>query len=191
MEASFPQYHQPHQFRNLCSILKETDGYNFQWETVQLLAIEILLPICWENGRFQIKGDLDLEENKVNPRTLFIDRSITYRLRPDKSTYSRAFMIGTDAEDSDQAYDQGIIGNGSGQGDILIRFDQETPENLFYFCPDQAGAGGPIEVKSYDDLDKPNQRQDFIAHPVVWQPPKSFSNSAEGCFANPHRSTFL
>ena len=35
--------------------LRETEGYDFQWETVELLAIEILLPIHWENGRFQIK----------------------------------------------------------------------------------------------------------------------------------------
>ena len=155
-------------------ILRETDGYDFQWETVQLIAIEILLPVHWENGRFQIKGDLDLEENEVNPRTLFIDRSITYRLRPDKSTYSRAFMIGTDPEDSDEAYNLGVIGNGSGQGDILIRFDQETPENLFYFCPDQAGAGGPIEIKSYDDLDKPNQRQDLLLTLSYGSPQRAF-----------------
>jgi hypothetical protein len=155
-------------------ILRETDGYDFQWETVQLLAIEILLPVHWENGRFQIKGDLDLEENEVNPRTLFIDRSITYRLRPDKSTYSRAFMIGTDPEDSDEAYNQGVIGNGSGQGDILVRFDQETPENLFYFCPDQAGAGGPIKIKSYDDLDKPNQRQDLLLTLSYGSPQRAF-----------------
>jgi hypothetical protein len=155
-------------------ILRETDGYDFQWETVQLIAIEILLPVHWENGRFQIKGDLDLEENEVNPRTLFIDRSITYRLRPDKSTYSRAFMIGTDPEDSDEAYNQGVIGNGSGQGDILVRFDQETPENLFYFCPDQAGAGGPIKIKSYDDLDKPNQRQDLLLTLSYGSPQRAF-----------------
>ena len=155
-------------------ILRETDGYGFQWETVQLIAIEILLPVHWENGRFQIKGDLDLEEKQVNPRTLFIDRSITYRLRPDKSTYSRAFMIGTDPEDSDQAYDQGVVGNGSGQGDILIRFNEKTPETLFYFCPDQAGAGGPIQIKSYDDANKPNQRQDLLLTLSYGSPQRAF-----------------
>ena len=50
-------------------LLRETSGYDFQWETVELLAIEILLPVHWENGRFQIKGDLDLEEKQVDPRT--------------------------------------------------------------------------------------------------------------------------
>ena len=155
-------------------ILRETDGYGFQWETVQLIAIEILLPVHWENGRFQIKGDLDLEEKQVNPRTLFNDRSNTYRLRPDKSTYSRAFMIGTDPEDSDQAYDQGVVGNGSGQGDILIRFNEKTPETLFYFCPDQAGAGGPIQIKSYVDANKPNQRQDLLLTLSYGSPQRAF-----------------
>ena len=155
-------------------LLRETEGYEFQWETVELLAIEILLPIHWENGRFQIKGDLDLEENKANPRTLFLDRSISYRLRPDKSTYSHPFMIGTDKEDSDESYSKGIVGNGSGQGDILIRFDESTPQKLFYFCPDQAGAGGPILVKSYDDLDKPNQRQNLLLTLSYGSPQRAF-----------------
>jgi len=155
-------------------LLRETSGYGFQWETVELLAIEILLPLYWENGRFQIKGDLDLEEKQVNPRTLFLDRSMSYRIRPDKSTYSRAFMVGTDPEDSDKAYGQGIIGNGSGQGDILIRFEKNTPNKLYYFCPDQAGAGGPIEIKSYDDLDKPNQRQNLLIKLSYGSPQRAF-----------------
>lgn len=155
-------------------LLRETDAYDFQWETVELLAIEILLPIHWENGRFQIKGDLDLEEKQANPRTLFLDRSISYRIRPDNSTYSRAFMIGTATEDSDKAFNRGIVGNGSGQGDILIRFDENTPDELFYFCPDQASAGGPILVKSYDDLDKPNQRQDLLLTLSYGSPQRAF-----------------
>ncbi len=155
-------------------LLLETEGYDFQWETVELLAIEILLPVNWENGRFQIKGDLDLEEKQVNPRTLFLDRSISYRLRPDTSTYSRAFMIGTDPEDSDQAYKKGIIGNGSGQGDIVIRLDENSPDKLFYFCPDQVGAGGPVEIKSFDDLDKPNQRQNLLITLSYGSPQRAF-----------------
>ena len=155
-------------------LLRETSGYDFQWETVELLAIEILLPVHWENGRFQIKGDLDLEEKQVDPRTLFLDRSMSYRIRPDKSTYSRAFMIGTVPEDSDEAYGQGITGNGSGQGDIVIRFDENTPDQLFYFCPDQGGAGGPIVVKSFDDLDKPNQRQNLLLTLSYGSPQRAF-----------------
>ena len=44
-------------------------------------------------------------------------------------------MIGTDPEDSDMAYKRNIKGNG--EGDLLVRFDQSTPNEMFYFCPDQ------------------------------------------------------
>ena len=67
-------------------------------------------------------------------------------------------MIGTEREDSEKSYKRGILGNGSGQGDILLKFDSQTPSQLFYFCPDQQGAGGPIIIKDFDDLNKPNQR---------------------------------
>ena len=155
-------------------ILRETNAYGFQWETVRLLAIEILLPVNWQNERFEIKGDLDLEENQVNPRTLFLDRSMSYRIQPDKSTYSRALMFGTDPEDSDQAFNNGIIGNGSGQGDIIIRFDENAPDKLFYFCPDEANAGGPVVIKQYDDLDKPNQRHNLLLTLAYGSPQRAF-----------------
>jgi hypothetical protein len=155
-------------------ILRETVGYDFQWETVQLLAIEILLPVDWQNERFEIKGDHDLDEKNANPRTLFLDRAMSYRLTPQKSTYSRALMFGTDPEDSDQAFNQGIIGNGSGQGDIVIRFDENAPDKLFYFCPDQQGAGGPVVITQYDDLDKPNQRHDLLLTLSYGSPQRAF-----------------
>ena len=83
-------------------------------------------------------------------------------------------MIGTDPEDSDQAYKKGIIGNGSGQGDIVIRLDENSPDKLFYFCPDQVGAGGPVEIKSFDDLDKPNQRQNLLITLSYGSPQRAF-----------------
>ena len=46
-------------------------------------------------------------------------------------------MIGTDPENSDLNYDTGIIGNGSGQGDVTLKFNEKTPSKLFIFCPDQ------------------------------------------------------
>ena len=83
-------------------------------------------------------------------------------------------MIGNASEDSDQSYNQGILGNGSGQGDILIRFDSETPAKLFYFCPDQVGAGGIILVKDFDNLNKPNQRTDILLTFSYDQPARAF-----------------
>ena len=34
-----------------------------------LIAIEILLPITWQNGRFVISGDPDLDDNESSSRT--------------------------------------------------------------------------------------------------------------------------
>ena len=39
-------------------IIKFAKDYEIQWKTVQLIAIEILLPITWQNGRFVISGIL-------------------------------------------------------------------------------------------------------------------------------------
>lgn len=68
-------------------ILREARGYQIQWETVKLMAIEVLLPVSWKNGRFEVKGDADFDENSSNPRTLHFDRNLSYRLRPDNLTY--------------------------------------------------------------------------------------------------------
>ena len=114
-------------------IIKFAKDYEIQWKTVQLIAIEILLPITWQNGRFVISGDPDLDDNESSSRTLYIDRNLSYRLRLDDKTYSRAFMIGTDPEDSDYIYKKGILGNGTGQGDILLRFDRNTPTSFTTF----------------------------------------------------------
>ncbi len=143
-------------------VLKSAADYDIQWKTVQLIAIEILLPVSWQNGRFVVKGDPDLDENGTSSRTLYIDRNLDYRLRLDKKTYAKAFMIGTDPQDSDFAYNQGILGNGSGQSDILIRFDDFTPDRLFYFCPDLEGAGGAVRVLDYHHTERPNQRHDLL-----------------------------
>jgi len=166
----------PSQVRNesFIPILKEASDYNIQWETTQLLAIEVLLPVSWKNGRFQIKSDQGIDLNQSNERILFLDRNLDYRLTLNKFTYSKTFMIGSDPEDSDQAYKQGILGNGSGQGDILIRFNSATPSNLFYFCPDQLGAGGPIIIKDMDDMNKPNQRTDLLLTFSFDQPARAF-----------------
>jgi hypothetical protein len=155
-------------------ILQEAKGYNIQWKTTQLLGIEVLLPVSWKNGRFQIKGDLDLDANGSNQRVLFLDRNLNYRLSLDKLTYSKTFMIGTESEDSEKSFKSGILGNGSGQGDILIRFDSSTPSNLFYFCPDQQGAGGPIVIKDLEDMNKPNQRTDILLTFSFDQPSRAF-----------------
>jgi hypothetical protein len=118
-------------------ILNGAKEYDIQWKTTKLIATEILLPVTWTNVGFEIKGDQDLDSGPGTPRTLFLDRDCTYRLRPDKLTYAKAFMVGLDKQDSEQAYDKGILGNGTGEGDILIRFGANTPDKLYYFCPDQ------------------------------------------------------
>ena len=155
-------------------VLKNANEFRIQWKTVQLIAIEILLPVSWENGRFVIKGDPDLDENASSSRTLYLDRNLNYRLRFDNKTYAKAFMIGTDAENSDLAYKKGILGNGSGQGDIVLRFDQFTPDNLFYFCPDIRGAGGDIRVLDYHHTERPNQRHDLLLTFAFGSPVQTF-----------------
>lgn len=155
-------------------ILKEANEYGIQWKTTRLLGIEVLLPVDWKNGRFQIKRDLDIDQNNSNERILFLDRGLSYRLKLNKETYGRTFMIGTDPENSDLNYEPGVVGNGSGQADIVIKFDKKTPSKLFYFSPDQKGAGGPIIVKDLDDNFKPNQRMDLLLTFSFDQPARAF-----------------
>jgi hypothetical protein len=155
-------------------ILNGAKEYDIQWKTTKLIATEILLPVTWTNVGFEIKGDQDLDSGPGTPRTLFLDRDCTYRLRPDKLTYAKAFMVGLDKQDSGQAYDKGILGNGTGEGDILIRFGANTPDKLYYFCPDQNGAGGNILIKDFNDPDKPNQRIDLLLTFSYGQPTRYY-----------------
>jgi len=160
--------------QTMLPILKAVHEHDIQWKTVQLVAIEILLPVTWKNGRFVIKGDPDLDENSSSSRTLYIDRNLNYRLRPDSTTYAKAFMVGTHPEDSDFAFNRGILGNGTGQGDIVIRFDRSTPDELFYFCPDLKAAGGSVKVLDYHHTDRPNQRHDLLLTFAYGSPLETF-----------------
>ena len=155
-------------------ILNGAREYDIQWKTTKLIATEILLPVTWTNVGFEIKGDQDLDSGPGTPRTLFLDRDCTYRLRPNNLTYAKAFMVGLDKQDSEKAYDKGILGNGTGEGDILIRFGDNTPDQLYYFCPDQNGAGGNILIKDFNDPDKPNQRIDLLLTFSYGQPTRYY-----------------
>jgi hypothetical protein len=77
-------------------------------------------------------------------------------------------MIGTIAEDSESLIKENILGNGSGQGHIILNFPFARDAPLYYFCPDQKGVGGEIIVKDFMDYDKPNQRHDLLAHHGFW-----------------------
>ncbi len=155
-------------------ILNGAKEYDIQWKTTKLVATEILLPITWSNVGFEIKGDQDLDTGPGTPRTLFLDRNCTYRLRLDKFTYAKAFMIGLDKQDSEKAYNEGILGNGSGEEEVLIRFGDNTPDELYYFCPDQPGVGGNILIKDLGDTDKPNQRTDLLLTFSFGQPTRFY-----------------
>jgi hypothetical protein len=150
----------------------EKDG--IQWKTTKLEAVEVMLPVTWTNLGFHIKGDPDPDINASSTRTLFIDRNCSYRLRLDDLTYAKAFMVGLDEQDSEKAIDNGILGNGAGEGDVLIRFGDSTPDSLFYFCPDQNGAGGRILVKNASHRDKPNQRTDLLLTFSYGQPTRYY-----------------
>ena len=143
-------------------LIAEAKDYGFQWETVRLEGVEVLIPVIWKNGRFEVKRDVDLGQDLEKSRTLHFDRNLKYRLRPDKSIYSKSFMIGKINEDSESLFKNGISGNGSGQGDITINFSSDSPTDLFYFCPDQKSAGGEIRVLDPKDLKKPNQRHNLL-----------------------------
>lgn len=171
-------------------ILKEASEYGIQWETTKLLAIEVHLPVSWENGRFQIKGDLDIDDNGSNIRVLHLDRNLDYRFTLDKLTYSKTFMIGLANEDSDQIYKKGILGNGSGQGDILVRFGPDSPSKLFYFCPDETGAGGPISIKNFDSPSKPNQKTDILLTFSYGQPERAYQIKIKDALISPQGPIF-
>ena len=65
-----------------------------------------------------------------NPRNLFLDRGCTYRLRLDDLTYAKALMIGLDKQDSEQAYDEGILGNGQAKATFLF-VSEKPPPRIF------------------------------------------------------------
>ena len=155
-------------------IILRAEEYDIQWETAKLLAIEVSIPVTWKNGRFEVKSDADLDQYSPDRRTLYLDRNLDYRFQPDKNTYSKALMIGTDPEDSDMAYKRNIKGNGAGEGELLVRFDQSTPNEMFYFCPDQEGAGGKIVVSDFENPQKANQRTDLILTFSYGYPKKIF-----------------
>ncbi len=154
--------------------LKITNFAKILLSSTRLLGIEVLLPVNWENEKFFIKGDSMVDKNNSNPRTMFIERRLSYRLQLDNSTHGNAFMIGYSPEDSEKIYKQDIVGNGSGQADILMRFDTPYPDRLYYFCPDESGAGGPILIKDSDSVDKPNQRTDILLTFSYGQPEKAY-----------------
>jgi len=141
-------------------IVNEAKEYGIQWKVTKLVAVEVLVPVSWEKGRFLIKKDLNIDGNN----SLFLARNLNYRFVLDKLTYSKAFMIGTVDEDSDKSFDNGITNNGAGQGDVLIRFNSQSPDKLFYFSPDQKKAGGLLSVINHEDgyEKNPNQRLDLI-----------------------------
>lgn len=155
-------------------ILREAKGYGIQWETTRLIAIEIPLYVHWKNNRFVVTGDSMIDRNATDPKTLFFDRELTYRLQLDHSTHGKPLMIGYSPEDSDKAYNQNILGNGSGQADMLFRFDTPFPDRLFYFCPDKSSAGGPILIKDFDETAKPNQRTDILLTFSFGQPERAY-----------------
>ena len=128
-------------------IQKEANEYGIRWESTDLIAIEALLSVNWEKDKFEVTRDSMNDTNATDPRTLFFDRKLNYRLKLDKSTYGKAFMIGYSPEDSEQIYKENILGNGSGQADILVHFKNSYPDRLFYFCPDEPLAGGPILLR--------------------------------------------
>ena len=155
-------------------ILREAKGYGVQWETTRLLAIEIPLSVHWTNNRFIVSGDSMIDPNATDPKTLFFERGLTYRLQLDHSTHGKPLMIGYSPEDSQKAYNQNILGNGSGQADMLFRFDNPFPDRLFYFCPDKSSAGGPILIKDFNETTKPNQRTDILLTFSFGQPERAY-----------------
>jgi len=171
-------------------ILREAKGYGIQWETTRLLAIEALLNVRWKNDRFEVTRDRMIDQNSTDPNTLFWDRKLSYRLQLDLSTHGNAFMIGYSPEDSEKVYNQNIVGNGSGQADILVRFDTPFPDRLYYFCPDEPGAGGQILIKDFEESSKPNQRTDILLTFSYGQPERAFQIIIRNVLTTPWGTIF-
>ena len=155
-------------------ILRQAKEFGIQWQTVRLIGIEVLLPVSWEYGRFDVKRDAPFRTESLPTRTLHLDRKLTYRMELDSNTYGKALMLGYSPEDSEQLFNKGILGNGSGQGNVVIRLSTQYPERLYYFCPDQPGAGGSILVHDFDSPERPNQRTDILLTFAYGQPQKAY-----------------
>lgn len=171
-------------------ILREAKGYGVQWETTRLLAIEIPLSVHWKNNRFIVTGDSMIDHNATQPKTLFFERGLSYRLQLDHSTHGKPLMIGYSPEDSQKVYNQNILGNGSGQADMLFRFDNPFPDRLFYFCPDKSSAGGPILIKDFNETTKPNQRTDILLTFSFGQPERAYQILIREVLSTPWGETF-
>ncbi|MBU60924.1 MAG: hypothetical protein CMI26_00315 [Opitutae bacterium] len=116
-------------------ILTAAKADGIQWQTTELTAIEVLLPVKLEQGHFEVKRDTftpkvtsidtnDTSKTEWDSGTLYFDRGLAYRLRMDKSTHGFGFMIGKKPEDSENRFDSGIQRNGAGVGDILVEFEK-------------------------------------------------------------------
>jgi hypothetical protein len=171
-------------------ILQEAKEFGVQWETTRLLAIEVLLDAQWKDNRFEVKRDTMIDHNATHPTTLFFDRKLSYRIKLDKSTHGNAFMIGYAPEDSEKLYNQNILGNGSGQADIVFRFNTPFPDQLHYFCPDESGAGGAIKICDADQENKPNQRTDILLTFSYGQPEKAYQILVKEVLSTPWGEVF-
>jgi hypothetical protein len=171
-------------------ILQDAKENGIQWESTELLAIEVLLNVKWDRGKFEVDRDPLPGENLLDSQTLYLDRKLTYRLKLDQSTHGCAFMIGYAPEDSEQIYSKGILGNGSGQADILARFTTQFPDRLYYFCPDEDGAGGPILIRDYDSPDKPNQRSNILLTFSYGQPHRAYQILVRNVLSTPSGEVF-
>ena len=153
--------------------MEEAAVDGIQWETTTLKSIEVLLPVTMSQRRFDVKRDT-FEPEGEDLRKLWFEKGIPYRVRLDPSTHGFAFMIGREAEDSKSRFDRGINRNGAGMGDVLIDFNETTPEDLFYFCPDVKGTGGNISVVASDDPRKPNQRINLLLRFAFGKPSRTY-----------------
>jgi hypothetical protein len=99
-------------------------------------------------------------------------------------------MIGYAPEDSEKIYNQNILGNGSGQADIVFRFITPFPDQLHYFCPDEPGAGGPIKICDFDQESKPNQRTNILLTFSYGQPEKAYQILIKEVLSTPWGEVF-
>ena len=83
-------------------------------------------------------------------------------------------MIGSVPEDSESLLKDNILGNGQGQGDLVLNFPFSYDYPLYYFCPDQKGVGGEVLIKDYSDTSKPNQRNNLLLTIAFGRPAKFF-----------------
>ena len=185
-------HHSPQEVmvQSFAPILQDAKENGIQWKSTELLAIEVLLHVNWKNGKFEVDRDILPESEGLHSRTLYLDRKLTYRLQLDKSTHGNAFMIGYAPEDSEQIYSKRILGNGSGQADIIARFTTQFPDRLYYFCPDEEGAGGQILIKDFDELEKPNQRSNILLTFSYGQPYRAYQILVKNVLSTPSGEVF-